>query len=484
MAIELSKHPYYDDLARKWTIWHDLFEGDHDVLSSANYLWPHELEQENGAIGKDGEKLRAIRIKRSRYLNLIEPIVSRWLSFLFRRETNIPDSIQKMLGDEAQDIDGNGTSLETFIREKIGLDYVLYGKSTVLVDTSPAQASTLAEAKMVGARPYLETLSPLEIVDWQTSGQSSVSGQYSFLRTEFELVNPRSSYKDKPTKSRYSRGFSIVEGVYTQELFKLDGAVKGTDKGEWKLIDSFPIKGNKIPISSIMADSFVKDAAEMQLLVFNTMSAESSGLNAQAFQRIFIAGNLGKDQKLAMNEYLVNFLTEGSTVQTIEPYNSAPIQQARDAFIEMTFKVAFNQLNNVSATSKESPGADTRREMKDEFIALIQTSLTEVEDLVNSVMSDYAAMKGATVSDKITFDKKVTEDDIDKEIAVLQAHIDDFKKIPSLHKGILGKHAKYFGLPNESKILEEIDATTFEANQVEQQQQRSDLIRGIATGEQ
>jgi hypothetical protein len=484
MKIELSKHPYYDDLAKKWQVWHDLYEGDHDVLSSPVYLWPHELETENGVIGKDGEKLRAIRIKRSRYLNLIEPIVSRWLSFLFRRDTNIPDSIRKMLGDEIADIDGNGTSLETFIREKIGADYVLYGKSTVLVDTSPAQASTLAEAKLVGARPYLETLSPLEIVDWQTTGQSAVKGQYQFLRTEFELVNPRGSYLDKPTKSRYSRGFLIKEGVYTQELYKLDGSVKGTDKGEWKLINSFPVKGDKIPISSIMADSFVKDAAEMQLLVFNTMSAESSGLNAQAFQRIFISGNLGKDQKLAMNEYLVNFLTEGSTVQTVEPYNAAPIQQARDSFIEMTFKVAFNQLNSVSATSKESPGADTRREMKDEFIALIQTSLTEVEGLVNNAISDYAAMKGVSITDEITFDKKVTEDDIDKEIALLQAHIDDFKQIPTLHKGILSKHAKYFGLPNEHKILEEIDATTFEANQVEQQQQRSDLIRGIATGEQ
>lgn len=480
--IELFKHPSYQALADKYRVYKELYEGDHSVLSGADYLWPHELEMVNGSIGGDGLKLRAIRVKRSRYLNLIEPIVSRWLSFLFRRETNIPDSLKSLLGKEFFDIDGKGSSLESFIREKIGRDYVLYGKSTVLVETSPFKAATLADAKILGARPFLEILSPLEIVDWQMTDDVSRIGQFKFLRTEFDLVEPRSSYTDKPTKARYSKGFIYDGANEIQRLFKLSRSESGS--GEWQQVgDDLVIPNKRLPIAQVESDSFVKDASEMQLMVFNTMSAESSALNGQAFQRIFISGQMSKDQKLAMNEYLVNFLPENSNVQTVEPFNAAPLQQARDAFIEMTFKVAFNQLNSLAADSKASPGAETRREMKDEFVALVQTSLTEIEDLVNRAMDDYVYKKnGGTLDERITFDKKVTEDDIDREIAIWQAHIDDFKRIPTLHKGIITKHAKYFGLPDEERIQEEIQSATFEQGTQQQEAQRSDTLRGLALG--
>ncbi len=439
----------------------------------------------NGAIGGAGLKLRNIRAKRSRYLNLTESVVSRWLSFLFRREPNIPESLKTILGKEIYDIDGKGTSLETFIRENIGGHYVLYGRPTVLVDTAAVQAATLADAKREGARPFLEMLNPLEVVDWEMTEDISRVGQFKFLRTEFDLVEPRTTYTQKPTKARYSKAFIYEGGAEVQRLYKLNRSDKNLDSNEWEQQGpDLIIPNTRLPISQVQCDSFVKDASEMQLLVFNTMSAESSALNAQAFQRVFIAGNLKESQKMMLNEYLINFLPENASVQTVEPFNSAPLQQARDAFIEMTFKVAFNQLNTVSADSKAMPGAETRREMKDEFVALVQTSLSEIEDLVNRAMADYVFKKnGSEYTDRITFDKQITEDDIDREIAIWQAHVDDFKKIPTLHKGIIAKHAKYFGLPDEEKIVEEIESASLESNTQDLQQQRSETLRGLVQGD-
>jgi hypothetical protein len=94
VTIEFSNHPEYDDKAPELQKYRDLYEGDHAVLIRPQYLWPHELESSNKIKGTDpqtgqqltvGEYLRTIRARRSRYLNVMESIVSAWISLLFHK---------------------------------------------------------------------------------------------------------------------------------------------------------------------------------------------------------------------------------------------------------------------------------------------------------------------------------------------------------------------------------------------------------------
>ncbi len=477
MKIELNEHPKYTELSGKYKKYRDLHEGDHDVLKKAQYLWLHELEDSSGPAGNQGSRLRAIREQRSRYLNLTEPIVSRWLSFLFRRGLVVPESIKKAIGkEEYNNISGDGLSFDSFIRERVGRNYVQFGRPVILVDTSQVHAATVAEAKQAGLRPYMDILDPLEIVDWQYASDAKSVGKLQFLRTQYETLEPRASSREKPKMGSYSREFVMVDGKYHQRLYKMDSSKK-----EFDLINEQPFGDfDHITISELWGDSFIKDSSEMQLLLFNLMSAESSGLNSQAFQRLFAIGAFGKDAKMMMNEYLINFLPEGSSIQTVEPFNNAPISGAVDKAIMYTFKVAFNELHSLANDSKESPSAETRREMRDDLIALVQTSLTEIEDLVNNATRDYLQVKGARVDERITLDKNITEDDIEREIMIYQAHLEDFRKIAGVRKGIIKKHVKYFGLPEEEAIMKEIDTASLETQGAEQN--RQEILRGFTGG--
>lgn len=457
--IKLYTHPDYHKKAKQWTAWRDLYEGDHEVLRGVEYLWMHELEDEQRSLGKDGSKLRAIREQRSRYLNLMEPIVSRWLSFIFRRAVIIPESIKAILGDEIKDINGQGIGLDTFIREIVGKHYILYGRPIIQVDTSAAYARTLAEAKVVGSRPFMNIIHPLELQDWQLSDSTGRVGAFDFTRTEYKILEPRQTSRQEPTIRTYSREMILSQGTYQSIIYRAKSEDKQGKDREWEVLSELSLPGfEKLPISWINGESYVKDSAEMQLLTYNYMSAESTQLNSQAFQRIFISGALDEASKPLIGEYLFNFLAQDSVIQTIEPSNTEPIRSAIETSIDRCFKVSFNEINGLASDSKESPGSETRKEMKDEFIALVQTSISEVEDLVNQALEQYLRFKDKTFSEGIKLDKNITEDDITQEIAIWQAHIDSFKQVSRLYKGVLKKHSAVFGLPDQEEIDKEIEA--------------------------
>lgn len=456
-TITFSEHPEYTARKPHWIKWRDLYEGDHDVLRGADYLWMHELEQERTA-GPGGGRLRGIREQRSRYLNLIEPVVSRWLSFLFRKKPIVPESVKKMFGDEYQDVTGKGVGFDSFIRDQVGRDYVLYGKPTIYVDTSSVYARTRAEAKTLGARPYAECLSPLEVVDWQYSEDPAFKGKLEWLRTEYDLLEPRASATDAPKMRRYSKVLTRAGGQYTILTYRTKEQAKGSSTVEWEQVGAPNIiKGWKeIPVSSLCGDSFVKDAAEQQLALFNLMSAESSTLNSQAFQRIWIAGVNNENAKQVLGEYAINFLPAEATVITVEPYNPVPLQSAGDRTIDRLFKVAFNQINGLSADSKESPGAETRREMREEFVAMVETSLGELEDIINEFVGFYAKFKGTESVEPIKLDRTVTIEDMDMFLRLVALFREEIRGCVTWNQETLKKALAYQNLPNGDKITEEI----------------------------
>ena len=480
---QFYEHPLYAERQFSWAGLKALYDGEHRVLTDPRFLWLHELE-----CGEDkaaGEKLRRIRCFRSRYLNLMEPVVSRWQSFLFRKPANIPPRIENdVFGPrEFANVNGRRMGFRTFIRERIGRDYLIYGKPIVFVDTSDVEAITIADAKAKGLRPYMDTICPLDFKDWRNleNPPLDVEGQFDFARFEYAAMSQRGP-TDKPELVTYAKIPRLIDGRYVIEIYK---SKKGdaTQASSWELVGRKPIAGwGEVPIATIESESFIKDAAEMQLLVFNFMSAESSIVNNQAFRNIFIIGLESEKHKVAVGEYVWQFLNQGATVESIEPVDATTISKAVDRAIDFTFKVAFNQVMALAAGSKESPSAETRRAMMDDFVAIVETSLTEIEDVVNQAVYFYAKFKGIKLgeSDRITFDKKVTERDFDQFLATWNSLRDDFRKIAEVRKEVLKKGAESMGLSEES--LDAIEKFDFEAEQKAAEQQRTAMLKQITDG--
>lgn len=464
-SVKFFEHPDYTARKDAWETYRDLFEGDHATLTSIKYLWPHELEGSVQEAGKApdgtpwtvGQKLRRMRALRSRYLNLFEPIISNWVSLAFSKAISIPPEVQNMLGDEElADIDGKGNNLENFIKTVLAPTYFRDGRPILFVDAPGAgdqeEFPNLAAQQASGYRPYLELLDVLSVPDWQVDED----GSFQALRYEYKAIPPRTSLTEQPEQKDYCKVLAAIDGQYMQLVYRREGS-------EWVEEQRIPIPNwAELPVSAILHNEpWVKDCAELQLALFNLMSAWFNGLNTQAFQRVLISASGATEQtKISISEYSWSIIPEGSAVTTIEPASDASLVNAMAWTINQMYRVAFNRTRGLSDASQESPGADTLREMNAELISLLKVALTEIEAVLNRALAHYARMKGiADFQGKIEFDKDLSVEDVEKATSRFLAYRDEIRKVLPWRKAHLKKvaSAEDFAEDEMKEILAAID---------------------------
>lgn len=455
------EHPEYENQEDSWTTYQDLYEGDHRKLISPKYLWMHELEYSEQSASKDpmtyttetvGEKIRRIRCQRSRYYNLFEPIVSTWIAMALSKPMRLNDELIELLGPKGlDDIDGKGTSLFDFILGPIAISYFRDGKSVILADApgDPSQKDF---------RPTLEVLNVLDVKDWQYNDDGSLDS----LRWEYKVVEPRSSLSEKPKEVEYCKVYSNnYDGTISVDIFRED------EQGdEYELINSSILPLSQLPIViGHNNEPWVKDVAEQQLVLYNLDSSHQNQLNTQAFQRVFVSGDLEDKHLISISEYAVSVLPPEARPYVIEPSNTEPLEKAIRAAMDKLYRVAFNRTRGVSADSREAPGASTLREMSTELITLLVQAVGQLESITNRALHNYAKFKlgeekAKEFKGRIEFSRDITADDITMQLQMFIAYRDSIMSIPSWKKAHLKKVAVSMGYNVEERqeILQAIDA--------------------------
>ncbi len=465
--IEFSEHPEYIANRYEWQKYRDLYDGNHTTLSQECYLWPHELEsskeiykttQGYGATLTIGEFLRGIRVKRSRYYNLVEPVISTFISLIFKSEVKVDDKTKQMLGDDIYDIDGTGKTLEDFIKGPVATSYFRDGQPFIYVDANSASFKNKLEQIQANYRPYMELLDILAVKDWQLFEDDEYIGKYELIRWEYCAIDPRTSLIEKPSMSTYTKVLSVKDGKYTIEVFK---KVEG---GKWEPYGEViqPDGWDELPLATIWGnESWIKDVSEQQLLLHNQLSWIANVHGSQAYQRVLIAGELNQTHKISVSEYSWGILPPGSTVTVIDPASTDDLRTAADGTVSKLFRVAFNRVRGMSSDSKEAPSDQTLREMNAELIALLVSSIGEMENMMNQALAYYAQFKtGETEFDgKITLPNDITIEDINQELQVFAAYRDEIKQITAWRKAHLKKVASRGGYTDDelNDIEGEID---------------------------
>jgi hypothetical protein len=463
--IEFFEHPEYKEMRDAWQTYRDLYEGKHSVLVNEKYLWKHELE----TTPVHGPAIRMIREQRSRYFNIMEAIVSSLVSICFKKDPEVEASVRELFGDDWQDVDGNGTDFISFLKGPVTVAYLRDGRPIVLTDAFDLQAGSLGEQKALRHRAFFEVLDVLSFKDWERETRDSKRhGRFNSFRYEYDAILPRSSLREAPKCVKHCRIFEKADTGYTVQTFHFEAPEKPTEQnpGEW-LSDGPPVSVtalDEIPVSAIMhGESWVKDAAELGLVLFNLMSAYYNQLNYQAHQRVMLAGDLNNENLVAASEFSMVRLPQGTQVTVIEPGDTGSLERAIEKTVDQIYKVAFNQTKKLASTSNEAPGADTLREMKEEMIALILAALSELEGLANRMIKNYAVFKSGdqNFSGTIKLNKEITVEDIGQMIALFQAFADDLKPIDSIRKAVLKKAVQQMNLGGLEDLQKDIDSHEF-----------------------
>jgi len=488
MSETFYQHPDYAALLKVWKVAKDLYDGDHDTLVGADYLW----RTENESSKLDGQRILGIRCQRTRYLNLSEVLVSLWKSIFFKQDPIYSARVQQDLEQELKDVTGTGMSLTTYLKDSLLRDMLLYGRSISLVNAPFQIQRTTGGNQAIGFRPYLQNINPIAVPDWEVESTLGPNyGKFTQLRHEYDYLAPRKSLRDKPLITRRTTLFYLEGGKFAattyQAVVEANGVLKQKEgQTVWTPVaDAFLSELKELPISVLNDESWLKDANEENLRFFNLRSTLDSVNYYTGFPNRFLKGISSADADLikALTEYSWTLLPENGDAFSIEPPSATSLENAVRESLANVFKVGLNMLRSLPLDSGVAEAADTIKEQKANTQALVLSTIETLENKANEIVRFLGLYKGKTYDKEVTFSRDIVEEQVQEILSLYSAIQDSIKKIPSWNKSVLKKFARRMNLPETDldNILTDIDNTDT-TTQEQQNQTGTEDISTVING--
>lgn len=164
----LTGNSIYNSYREHWKYLLDSYMGGLEYRQGG-YLMRYQLET---------AEEYAQRLNNTPYDNHPQSVVSVYMAFLFREEParEFGGNVDPQIAEFLKDADLDGRSLNSFMKD-VATWASVFGMSWVVVAKPDVGAITRADELSVGARPYVNLLTPLAVLDWRY--QRSTSGRYS-----------------------------------------------------------------------------------------------------------------------------------------------------------------------------------------------------------------------------------------------------------------------------------------------------------------
>lgn len=468
--IKFFEHPEYSNSLEDFIKYRDLYEGKHDILAQSEYLWPHEFE-----LTETGNKLRKVRESRTQYTNLIRPFIDRYNAMVFREDLIFTEAEKELGKNIVEDVDGNKTDYFSFLRNCVATNYFLYGRVILIADAFDIPGDlSVEEAEQLGKRPFLDCINPLDVKDWEIDLMPGPNyGKLVKVRYEYQMIEPRASLMSEPQVSIYCKVMELVpeSNGFEWSTYKLRGERRGKNES-WEAVSvgNFVPEFQQLPVVYYFGDSWIREVCGLALSLFNTESALDSQLLYQAFQRLIFRGNFDKEKKMPIHEGTALLVPGEGEIKVLEPTNPVALERRIDRIVNNMYKVAFNQTRHMPSDSKMVEAAESQRESKDDFLALVRQASKDLQDITNEglrLLFDFSGKEFDEELHAVKYDLTVTRQDIEQEKEIMLAFMNEIKKFPSWHKAVLKKLANKMSLENIEEIELQIDALEQELQQEE-----------------
>ena len=145
------------------------------------------------------------------------------------------------------DVTGDGQTLNEFARNQL-ITAILYGHSSAIVDYgNHTNATTLAEERQLGLKPYLVPIHPPQVLGWRTKTISPYSG-LEMVRIRERIVVP---YGDFGEKLR-DQIRVMTPGGY--QLWRTPAVTSFVPTPSWTLEEQGDTSLTRIPLVTVYAD--------------------------------------------------------------------------------------------------------------------------------------------------------------------------------------------------------------------------------------
>jgi hypothetical protein len=481
--MKLFYNPEYLRWKAEWQEAFDLYEGRHEVLTQPKYLYLHAVEDvanKNTLAQQQSMQLRAGRCERTRYLNISEIIVSIWTAIFFRECPEVPPEVDKLFGGdgtgECKNVDGYGKTLFSLIKQDIFNNIALFGRCFILSDAPRGAPVTKTQELELGIFPRLRALHPMAVTDWdiETADQKRL-GQFNMLRHEYMYLGKRTRATQRPDEYLMTDEL-VVEPNYGVYQYKQDTqpAKVPTDpivpgqstlgvstnyeqECNWEQVNNITTRLNKIPVAYYIDRPWLREANQEILRHFNIRSNRDNILYQQGFDKVYTKGVDYNDPSAvrSLSEYTTVGLPENGDAFKLAPVELGAYERAEAEAFTNALKAGFNMLRTLPADSREGLSAESLAAEKENLIALVESTLDDIETVTNEAIRNAALFKGITdFSEEVELSSVGVEQTVEHFTALAGAFMDKLNKYPKASKDLVLKAAEKLHLSEEA--MEEI----------------------------
>lgn len=261
-----KKEPYlipYNPPSNQYTFLEDSYAGS-GGFKDGSYLVPHPRETPDKYLA---------RKQMAYYLNYVKVVVNSLTEPIFRKpavrdwgnrkqETNLFSMF--ML-----DVDGNNTPIDKFMK-RVAHIAQLHAVAFIIVDNEPEQPATIAQAITNRAFPYMYTIKPQQVKEWEVDKKGRiikfVYEVYSSHSSSGSSMDEREIWTWTPTEWSIRVGDNITKSSHTL-----------------KQVPVIPVFASEGDSTDLLPESEVYQIAKANMAIFNICSELREVLRNQAF---------------------------------------------------------------------------------------------------------------------------------------------------------------------------------------------------------
>jgi hypothetical protein len=265
--ITTVRHPHYIRDSLDWETWRDTFEG-------GEYYRDHYLVQFSGRETNDEfiqrRELTPIpTFAKSAILDVRNNIYQRLVGVT---RVNGPKTYQDAILGKGGGVDGDGTTMDTFIGKDCLTELLLMGKVGVYVDAAPPEGPTLADRSFP---PYLTFYRVEDILSYSKAPRGKGGEFQSVLLRDYNVTveGEMGSGITLPngSETQYRLVWKDEAGIVWFKLFDTEGEAKLHEDGDITGAVATDLK--RVPFVMFdIGDSLMKDVASYQKSLLNLVS--------------------------------------------------------------------------------------------------------------------------------------------------------------------------------------------------------------------
>jgi hypothetical protein len=387
-----KEHADYEDNKDKWQLYLDGYEGSGGFEDGSHLV---QFTRETAARFSDRQDLAV-------YENYCRPVVDVYKGHLLKkgatRQYDNNPALKRFYDETSKNREQN---IDEIISEAEQIA-LIFGFSYVVVDKSSQIAGTLLEEEEQNLRPYAYTLTPFDIIDWE----SDSSGEFEWVKIKEILVRAPNPLEDKEQVTRYRiwtrNTWELWEddGENNSDPFLVDSGEHGLGRVPVVVVKNKKHSGN----NTIVGVSEIADIVHVNKALYNRRSELINLMRDQALAILIYPHDVKQDEdgnvNIGTDRILTYDATSGGKPEFISP-DAVPMdayEKRIESLVDTIFALARLDYGNVVDKSPSGIAMAFKFEKTNQSLIDKGNSLARSEKEIADIVLKWEGIEGVTVS--------------------------------------------------------------------------------------